>query len=72
MINIRDLTLLCGDCGRPLTLSEFSRREESSVYTYVCENRDCSYRGRSTLLELSRELDEFSHRPEAETPGDPL
>ncbi|MDX1503504.1 MAG: hypothetical protein R3325_14180 [Thermoanaerobaculia bacterium] len=62
MINIRNISIQCGNCGTYQTLSAFARREEWNVYTYECENDVCDPAVTRTLVEVPRELDEFAHR----------
>ncbi len=62
MINIRDISIRCGNCDTYQTLVAFGRREEWNVYTYECENQTCEARVTRTLVEVPRALDEFAHR----------
>jgi hypothetical protein len=62
MINIRNLSIKCGNCGTYQTLCGFSQREEWNVYTYECENDRCDPSQTRTLLEVPSELDEFAYR----------
>jgi hypothetical protein len=62
MINIRDLSIKCGNCDSYQTLIAFSRRGEWNVYTYECENEICDPAVTRTLLEVPRELDAFARR----------
>jgi hypothetical protein len=61
-INIRNLSIRCGNCNSYQTLTAFSRREEWNVYTYECENDTCDPAVTRTLLEVPRELDDFARR----------
>lgn len=62
MVNIRNLSIKCGNCGTYQTLVGFGRREEWNVYTYECENDTCDPTVTRTLLEVPTELDEFARR----------
>lgn len=62
MINIREISVKCGNCQTYQTLSGFARREEWNVYTYECENDRCEPAVTRTLLEVPRDLDSFAHR----------
>jgi len=70
MINIRDLSIKCGNCGTYQTLTSFARRDDWNVYAYECENQQCDPNVTRTLLEIPRDLDEFARRdPSWGTPG---
>lgn len=62
MINIRNLSIRCGQCDTYQTLCGFARRDGWHVYTYECENDLCDPEVTRTLLELPVELDEFARR----------
>ncbi len=62
MINIRNLSIRCGNCDTYQTLSAFARRDEWNVYTYECENEVCDPAVTRTLLEVPAELDGFARR----------
>lgn len=62
MINIRNLSVKCGQCDTYQTLSGFRRRDEWNVYIYECENDQCDPEVTRTLLEVPRKLDEFAQR----------
>jgi hypothetical protein len=61
-INIRNLSIKCGNCNSYQTLSSFARRDEWNVYTYECENDVCDPAVTRTLIEVPRDLDEFANR----------
>jgi hypothetical protein len=61
-INIRDISVKCGNCNTYQTLSSFGRREGWNVYTYECENGICDPKVTRTLIEVPRELDAFARR----------
>ena len=61
-INIRNISIKCGNCGTYQTLASFSRREEWNVYTYECENDTCDPAVTRTHVEVPRDLDEFANR----------
>jgi hypothetical protein len=62
MINIRDLSIKCGNCGTYQTLAAFARHDDWNVYTYECENDVCDPEVTRTFVELPRQLDAFAHR----------
>jgi hypothetical protein len=62
MINIRDISIKCGNCGTYQTLSAFAPREDWNVYTFECENTNCDPAVTRTLVEVPRDLDEFARR----------
>jgi len=62
MINIRNLSIKCGNCGTYQTLCGYERRQEWNVYTYECENDVCDPAVTRTLLEVPAELDQFANR----------
>lgn len=61
-INIRNLSVKCGNCGTYQTLSGFRREGEWHVYTYECENDICDPEVTRTLVEIPVELDAFARR----------
>lgn len=61
-INIRDISIKCGNCETYQTLSGYSRREEWNVYAYECENEICDPNVTRTIVEVPAELDEFARR----------
>ncbi len=61
-INIRNLSIKCGNCETYQTLSGYDRREEWNIYTYECENETCDTEVTRTLLEVPVDLDEFANR----------
>jgi hypothetical protein len=62
MINIRDISIKCGQCGTYQTLCGFEARGDLNVYTYECENDRCQPAVTRTLIEVPSELDEFARR----------
>jgi hypothetical protein len=62
MVNIRHISIKCGNCQTYQTLSGFSRRGEFNVYTYECENGHCDPAITRTLVEVPAEIDEFARR----------
>lgn len=62
MVNIREISIKCGNCETYQTLTGFKRREEWHVYTYECENERCDPAVTRTLIEVPREIDAFAHR----------
>lgn len=61
-VNIRNISIKCGNCNTYQTLASFSRREEWNVYTFECENDVCDPAVTRTLVEVPQELDEFANR----------
>ena len=61
-INVRNISVKCGNCNTYQTLASFSRREEWNVYTYECENEVCDPAVTRTLVEVPQDLDEFANR----------
>ena len=64
MINIRNLSIKCGNCDTYQTLSGFRHDDERgwNVYTYECENDVCDSAVTRTYLEVPVELDAFANR----------
>ena len=62
VINIRNISVKCGNCNTYQTLSTFSKRDEWNVYTYECENDTCDPNVTRTYVEVPRDLDEFANR----------
>ncbi len=61
-INIRNLSIKCGNCGTYQTLCGFDRSGEWNVYTYECEDQVCDPAVTRTQVEVPRELDDFARR----------
>ena len=61
-INIRNISIMCANCGTYQTLSSYGRRDEWNVYTYECENDVCDPKVTRTMIEVPIELDEFANR----------
>jgi hypothetical protein len=62
MVDIRDISVKCGNCSTYQTLVGFGRRDGWNVYTYECENDRCEAAVTRTLIEVPREIDEFARR----------
>ncbi len=62
MVNIRDISIKCGNCGTYQTLTAFSRRDDWNVYTYECENQRCDPAVTRTLVEVPAQIDAFARR----------
>ncbi len=62
MVNIRDISIKCGNCGTYQTLSGYARRDDWNVYTYECENDRCDPAVTRTLVEVLHEIDAFARR----------
>lgn len=61
-INIRNISIKCGNCDTYQTLSGYARRDDWNVYTYECENEVCEPAVTRTLVEVPADLDEFARR----------
>lgn len=61
-INIRNISIKCGNCDTYQTLTAFGRRDEWNVYTYECENDICDPKVTRTIVEVPRDLDSFARR----------
>lgn len=62
-IDIRNISIKCGNCDTYQTLAAFARRDEEwNVYTYECENGTCDPKVTRTLVEVPREMDVFARR----------
>jgi hypothetical protein len=61
-VNIRNISIKCGNCNTYQTLLSFSRREDWNVYTYECENDICDPAVTRTIVEVPRDLDSFARR----------
>ena len=61
-VNIRDISIKCGNCDSYQTLTGFARREEWNVYTYECDHGRCDPALTRTLVEVPRQIDEFARR----------
>jgi len=61
-INIRNLSVKCGNCQTYQTLAGFSQSGTWNVYSYECENDQCDPGVTRTLVEVPAELDEFARR----------
>ena len=64
-INIRNISIKCGNCETYQTLSGFARSGTWNVYTYECENDICDSSVTRTLVEVPKDLDEFARRDPA-------
>lgn len=62
MINIRNISIKCGNCKNYQTLAAYERRDEWNIYSYECENDRCDPEVTRTLVEVPHELDEFANR----------
>jgi hypothetical protein len=64
-INIRNLSIKCGQCLAYQTLTAYEPGEEWNVYTYECEGQRCDPAVTRTLVEVPKGLDEFARRDPA-------
>lgn len=62
MIQIRNISIKCGNCDTYQTLCSYAPGEERNVYTYQCENETCEPQVTQTLVEVPAHLDEFALR----------
>ena len=49
-MNIRDISVKCGNCDSYQTLAGFARREEWNVYTFECDHGRCDPAVTRTLV----------------------
>jgi hypothetical protein len=61
-VNIRNISIKCGNCNTYQTLAAYGRRAEWNVYTYECENDTCDPAVTRTYIEVPVDLDEFANR----------
>lgn len=61
-VDIRHLSVKCGNCDTYQTLSGFARGEDHNTYTYLCENDICDPEVTKTLVDVPIDLDVFAHR----------
>ena len=61
-MNIRDISVKCGNCDSYQTLAGFARREEWNVYTFECDHGRCDPAVTRTLVEVPRQIDDFARR----------
>jgi hypothetical protein len=62
MINIRDLSIRCGQCMNFMTLASYAPRDGWNAYTYQCEGGSCDAAAARTVVEVPVALDEFAQR----------
>jgi hypothetical protein len=62
MINIRDLSIRCGQCNTYQTLTGIEPEDGYNVYSYECENRSCRPEITRTYVEVPTVLDRFARR----------
>jgi hypothetical protein len=61
-INIRNISIKCGNCDTYQTLLRYSKRDDWNVYTYECENDTCDPAVTRTIVEVPADLDSFARR----------
>ncbi len=61
-VNIRNISIKCGQCNTYQTLCDYKPSGDTNVYTYECENDVCDPSTTRTIVEVPRELDEFARR----------
>jgi len=59
VINIRDLSVRCGQCMNYMTLSGYEPRDGWNAYTYECDS-GCDAALSRTVIEVPAALDEFA------------
>jgi len=62
VINIRDLSIRCGQCMNFMTLASYEPREGWNAYTYQCDGGTCDAAAARTVVEVPVTLDEFALR----------
>ena len=62
MINIRDVSIRCGNCLNFMTLAEYGVREGWNTYTFECDAGSCPPSTSRTVVEVPAEIDEFAQR----------
>jgi hypothetical protein len=62
MINIRDLSIRCGQCMNFMTLAGYAPRDGWNAYTYLCDVGTCDPSTARTVVEVPAALDEFAIR----------
>ena len=61
MIQIRDLSIRCGQCMNFMTLSEYDAREGWNAYTFICES-GCDPAVARMVVEVPADLDLFAQK----------
>lgn len=61
-LDIRNMSVKCGQCETYQTLSHFEPAGEWNVYTYLCENEICDPAVTKTLVEVPKVIDVFANR----------
>ena len=61
-VNIRNISIKCGQCNAYQTLCGYESAGDWNVYTYECEDQICDPAMTRTLVEVPKELDEFARR----------
>ena len=61
-INIRNISIKCGQCNTYQTLCRYEPAGERNAYTYECENDICDPDTTRTIVEVPTELDDFARR----------
>ncbi len=62
VINIRDLSIRCGQCMNFMTLASYEPRDGWNAYTYQCDGGTCDAAAARTVVEVPVSLDEFAVR----------
>jgi hypothetical protein len=61
-VNIRNISIKCGNCNTYQTLLRYSKRDGWNVYTYECENDTCDPAVTRTIVEVPEDIDSFARR----------
>jgi hypothetical protein len=62
VINIRDLSVRCGQCKNYMTLAGYEPRDGRNAYTFECDAGGCEEGASRTVVEVPLELDEFGQK----------
>ena len=62
VINIRDLSIRCGQCKNYMTLVSYEPGDGRNAYTFECDAGGCDPGASRTLVEVPVTLDEFAQK----------
>jgi hypothetical protein len=60
VINIRDISVRCGNCLNYQTLTAYATRDGWNAYTYECDAESCDPERTRTIVEVPVAIDEFA------------